>query len=102
MVILGLWLAAVIASSPHLFAFSTVSFIVLLASIGCPSRTLLVGLWAWLNFVLLYLLEASPEHSIFFSGLPKPAFWMLAGVGVAPILLWPVGFALTFRKWIGR
>jgi hypothetical protein len=98
---LVLWLGAVFLQSPHLFAFSSVSFIVLLASLGCPSRILLVALWLWLNLVLLYLLEASPERSLL-AGLPIPAFWMLVGVGLVPILIWPLGFALTFKKWIGR
>jgi hypothetical protein len=99
---LVLWLAAGLLHAPHLFAFASVSFIVLLASIGCPSRKLLAVFWLWLNLVLFYLLEASPEYSLLAWRLPGPALWMLVGIGVVPILIWPLGFALTFRKWMGR
>ncbi len=87
---------------PVLMATGVVTAIVALAALRCPSRLLLAAFWIWLEGILLYLLFESHDRSLSALGLPRPALVMLVGVWLAPILLWPLGFALTFKKWIGR
>ena len=62
-----------------------------------------------MNLVLLYIhrqplaSEVSNHETVdLFFGLPLPAFWMLVGIWVFPVLLWPLGFALTFKQWMRR
>jgi hypothetical protein len=91
-----------LAGFPGVMATGVVTAIVALTALKCPSRLLLAVFWIWLEGILLYLLFASHDQTLSALGLPRPAFVMLAGVWLAPILLWPLGFALTFKKWTGR
>ncbi len=94
-------LAGGLAGLPAVMATGVVTAIVALAALRCPSRLLLAVFWVWIEGVLLYVLLASPDPALRALGLPRPAFVMLAGIWLAPILLWPLGFALTFSKWMG-
>lgn len=91
-----------LAGFPALMATGIVTAIVALTAFKCPSRFLLAAFWIWLETILLYLLFASQEHALSILGLPLPAFVMLAGIWLAPILFWPLGFALSFRKWTDK
>jgi len=63
---------------------------------------LLIAFWIWVTGVVLYLLYLPHDRTLAWLGLPRPAFWMLAGVWLAPILIWPLGFTARFRRWIGK
>ncbi|RPJ59544.1 MAG: hypothetical protein EHM23_13755 [Acidobacteria bacterium] len=91
-----------IVGLPTVMATGVVTGIVALAALKCPSRFLLAAFWIWLEGMLLYLLFASHDRTLSAFGLPRPALVMLAGLWLAPILLWPLGFALTYKKWTGR
>jgi hypothetical protein len=91
-----------LAGSAALMATGVVTAIVALTALKCPSRLLLWAFWIWLEGILLYLLFASHGRTLSVLGFPRPALVMLAGVWLAPILLWPLGFALIFKKWAGR
>ncbi len=91
-----------LAGFAGVMATGVVTAIVALTALKCPSRALLAVFWIWLEGILLYLLFASHDRTLAVLGLPRPAFVMLAGVWLAPILLWPLGFTLTFKKWAGR
>ncbi len=91
-----------LAGFPVAMATGAVTAIVALTALKCPSRALLAAFWIWLEGTLLYLLFASHDRTLAVLGLPRPAFVMLAGVWLAPILFWPLGFAVTFKKWTGR
>ncbi len=91
-----------LAGFPVVMATGAVTAIVALTALKCPSRTLLAVFWMWLEGILLYLLLTSHDRTLAVFGLPRPAFVMLAGLWLAPILLWPLGFAITFKRWTGR
>ncbi|RPI27119.1 MAG: hypothetical protein EHM61_09550 [Acidobacteria bacterium] len=90
-----------IFSLPALMATGAVTAIVALTGLKCPSRFLLVAFWVWLEGVFLYLVFQSHDLTSSAFGLPRPALLMLLGVWLAPVLIWPVGFALTFKRWMG-
>ncbi len=104
LLLMGLLAALIggIFALPAIMATGSVTAIVALAALKCPSRFLLGAFWVWLEAIILYLLFASDDLAPSTLGLPRPALVMLAGVWLAPMLLWPLGFALTFKKWIGR
>lgn len=89
-----------------LFTFAIVNVLVSLAALRLRSRWLLGSFWIWLNLVLWHLCTRTvpdPREAAgvgLLLGLPEPAFWMLFGIWVFPVLLWPLGFALAFRRWI--
>lgn len=85
-----------------LFALAVVTSIVALTALRCSSRLLLIAFWVWMTGILLYLLYFPHDRTPTWFGLPRPAFWMLAGVWLAPILIWPLGFTARFRRWIGK
>ena len=100
-----LLLVAMLLSMVPLLVVSAVSVMVLLASLKLDSGALLFSFWLWMNLVLLYLwsqpVDSNPQQLLVL-GLPVPAFWMLLGVWIIPVLIWPLGFALTFGKWSQR
>ncbi|HXK61405.1 MAG TPA: hypothetical protein PLP42_16080, partial [Acidobacteriota bacterium] len=85
-----------------LMVTGAVTSIVALTGLECPSRLLLGVFWIWLEAVLLYLLFAANDPTLSFWGLPRPAVLMLIGVWLAPVLIWPVGFLWTFKRWVGK
>ncbi|RPJ86313.1 MAG: hypothetical protein EHM18_06890 [Acidobacteria bacterium] len=91
-----------IVGLPVVMATGVVTAIVAITALKCPSRLLLAAFWIWLEGILLYLLFAAHDRTLSVFGLPRPALVMLAGLWLAPILLWPLGFALTYKKWTGR
>lgn len=96
-----LLLAWMLTSNLKLVILGIVSFIVALTSLKLSSKLLLGSFWIWMNLVLLYL--SREDHSLsLVLGLPLPAFWMLFGIWMVPVLLWPLGFALTFKRWSRR
>ena len=100
-----LLLASILLEHHELFAVSLVSTVVSLAAVGGAPRIPLILFWGWVTFVLLYLLKGSTEgesEGVLMLGIPEAAFWMLFGVGIVPVVLWPLYFLLDFRKWIGR
>jgi hypothetical protein len=99
--LLGL-LAGLVFSLEVVFGLAVVTTIVALTAMRCRSRLLLVAFWVWMAGVLLYLLRFSGDRTLIWPGLPRPAFWMLAGVWLAPILIWPLGFTARFKRWIEK
>lgn len=90
---------------PGLFIISIVTSLSSLARLGGASRWLSVSFWIWLNCILLYLLFASrPVETdgaiVLIGGLPVPAFWMLVGIWIVPVFIWPLGFLVTFKAWL--
>ena len=85
-----------------LFAVAAVTFIVALAALRCSPRALLMAFWIWITGLILYLLYFANDTTLSWLGPPRPAFWMLAGVWLAPILIWPLGFTARFKHWIGK
>lgn len=90
---------------PSLFVISIVTSLSALAGLAGAPRWLAASFWIWLNLVLLYLLSASTPgdahdavHLV--GGLPEPAFWMLVGIWIVPLFIWPLGFLLTFKGWL--
>ncbi|MGH9341487.1 MAG: hypothetical protein ACRD1R_18340 [Acidobacteriota bacterium] len=98
---LTLLLVSMIAVSAPLFAVSIVSTIVSLTSLGSPSRLLMLALWLWLNLVLS-IIFLQPASEILLFGLSLPAFWMLFGIWIVPVLIWPLGFLLDFKSWMRK
>lgn len=96
-----LLLAGMLTSNLKLVILGIVSFIVALTSLKLSSKLLLGSFWIWMNLVLLYLSREDHSSSLVL-GLPLPAFWMLFGIWIVPVLLWPLGFALTFKRWSRR
>ncbi len=71
---------------------------------GAPTRLVIV-FGAWVGGVLVYLLLAGSPGSLEAApllGLPASAFWMLFGIWVIPVLIWPLGFLRHFRRWKDR
>lgn len=94
------WLAL-----PHLFVLSIVTTLSSLAGLAGTPKWLHVSFWIWLNCILLYLLSTpAPEEAhgavALIAGLPAPAFWMLIGIWIVPVFIWPLGFLLTFKAWL--
>lgn len=100
-----LWLIAAWFSSEALFAVAVVSSVVSLTAVGGVSRWALAAFWMWVTGVLLYLVLApagSGGDLYLVAGIPVATFWMLLGIWLLPMILWPVVFAVTFRKWMKR
>ena len=102
-------LTSMIVSNVPFFAIGMVSFIVALTATRSCSRLLLLLFWIWMNLVLVYLCgrpvvseEPNPDTVYLLLGLPVPAFWMLFGIWIFPVLLWPLGFALTHKQWMRK
>ncbi len=102
-------LVSMVVSNVTLFAIGMVSFIVALVANGSCSRLLLLLFWIWMNLVLVYLCsqpvvteEPNPDTVYLLLGLPVSAFWMLFGIWIFPVFLWPLGFALTHKQWMRR
>lgn len=68
---------------------------------GAPGRLcLLFGFWtAGVLAFLLWAGEVEPGQAGRFFGLPTAAFWMILGIWVVPVLIWPLGFARHFGRW---
>ena len=102
---LVLLLVAVVLANASLFAVAVVSSIVSLTAVGGVPRWSLLAFWLWVNLVILYLIsEPSGEgiDLILVSGIPVSAFWMLMGIWLMPIVIWPLAFFIGFRKWTGQ
>ena len=95
-----------LVGNPSLLGLGIVTTIVVLVWESAVPKVLLIAFWLWLNTVLLFLVwnplgvEIYEEPFVF--GLPLRTFVMLFGVWIVPILLWPVGFAVYFRRWISK
>lgn len=101
---LFLFLSGALLGSSYLLGVSLVGVIASLAGLGGAPRRLLFLFWGWTTSVLLTLLllpEASTDRDVLtLVGVPLPMLVMLAGIGIIPLLLWPIGFLLTFRDWL--
>ena len=101
--LLGLLISPWLAQ-PYLFVLSIVTTLSSLAGLVGTPKWLCVSFWIWLNCVLLYLLSTPlPEEAqgvVLIAGLPAPAFWMLVGIWIVPVFIWPLGFLLTFKTWL--
>jgi len=102
---LSLLLLAVLLGNSTLFALAVVSSIVSLTGVsGVPRRPLLV-FWIWVNLVLLYLIS-EPSGTGYevrlVAGIPVSAFWMLLGIWLIPVFLWPLVFYAGFKDWVNR
>jgi len=100
---LFLWLIAVLLSNAALFSVAVVSSIVSLTAVRGVPRWPLLCFWLWVGGILLYLLAEPTSEGLdvtLVAGVPISTFWMLLGVWLVPILLWPVAFAVNFRKWM--
>ena len=98
-------LASILLEHHGLFAISLVAIVVSLAAVGGAPRTPLILFWVWVTFVLLYLLNGltvGESEKVLILGIPEAAFCMLIGVGIVPVVLWPLYFLFDFKKWIGR
>jgi hypothetical protein len=95
-------LIAALFSLHGLLAFGTATLLVGLVGFSDASRRLLMVFWIWLEITLLYLVYFSGDRAPFWFGLPLPAWVMLLGVWLIPVLIWPLGFAKDFRKWLER
>ena len=96
-------LLAVLLASGALFAVAVVSAIVSITAVRSVPRWPLLSFWLWASTILLYLVSepaAGGDEVRLVMGIPLPAFWMLLGFWLVPILLWPLSFLLTFRNWI--
>lgn len=93
---------------PFLLALGIVLLIAGLASLGGAPRRLLFIFWAWLLVVLFTLLFdwMSPgvlwDEQMLLMGLPGSTFLMLLGIWIVPILILPLGFLFTFRRWVRK
>jgi hypothetical protein len=100
-----LLLVAGILAIPTLFAVAVVSSIVTLTAVrGVPILPLII-FWFWINLVLFYLISEpsrSGADSGLILGIPMSLFWMLVGIGLVPVLIWPLAFFLNFRSWKSR
>ena len=98
-------LVGVLLASPGLFAFAIVSSIVSLTAVPDAPRWALLSFCLWVNLVLLYLVSepsADAENVRLVAGFPMPALWMLLGIWLIPIIIWPLAFLIGFRKWMSR
>lgn len=93
---------------PFLLALGIVLLIVALAALGGAPGGLLFLFGGWLLAVLLILLFdwMSPgflwDQQLLVLGLPGSTFLMLLGIWVLPILILPLGFLLTFHRWLRK
>ncbi|MFZ0430110.1 MAG: hypothetical protein WAO20_18475 [Acidobacteriota bacterium] len=71
---------------------------------GAPRRpVLLFGCWtAGVLAVLLWSGTTSGAAAAPFLGLPWTTVWMLVGIWLAPLLIWPLSFLLGFHRWKER
>ena len=103
---LALLLISILLECQVLFAFSLVSAITFLTAVGKKvPRLPLILFWLWVNAVLVYLMAGPDENvrgSDLIPGIPESALWMLIGVGIIPMMLWPLVFLLDFKKWMDR
>ena len=100
-----LLLAGVLLGDSALFAVAVVSSIVSLTAVRGVPRWPLLSFWVWVNLVLLYLVsEGNVEGSDvrLVAGIPLSAFWMLLGIWLVPVILWPLAFFVNFRKWMSQ
>jgi hypothetical protein len=85
---------------------AVITIIISLTAFGKVPRLLLWTLWVWLNIILIYLncldFAEFPNGEARLIGLPLPTFWMLVGVWILPVVVWPLGFALFFRSWMSK
>lgn len=85
-------------------ALSIATVISAVAATRGVSRGLVVAFWVWLNAIFGCLLH--PEfvftRILSLEVTPAPLTLMLVGIWILPVLLWPLGFALTFDKWRKR
>ncbi|MEJ2077895.1 MAG: hypothetical protein P8020_05070 [Acidobacteriota bacterium] len=73
-----------------------------LAIWGSAPRRLVVVFGIWTAGILAYLLwsgDSAPDTTMKLLGLPAPAFWMLLGIWVVPLLIWPLSFIRDFDRW---
>lgn len=88
-----------------IMAMGGVGLLSCLAVWGNAPRRLVVVFGVWTAGVLAYLLwsgDLALEVTGRLLGLPAPAFWMLLGIWVAPLLIWPLSFIRDFRRWKGQ
>jgi len=94
--------------SPFLLVLGIVSLIVSLASLGGAPRGLLLLFGAWLLAVLVVLLLDMTFPGFLWKendlvlGLPNSTFLMLFGIWIVPVLILPLGFLLTFNRWLRK
>jgi hypothetical protein len=65
---------------------------------------LIFGLWVLLVIVSLLVGAMAPkdcwtENDLVF-GLPFPTLLLIAGLWIIPVFLLPLGFLLSFRRWL--
>lgn len=94
LVSLILTLVGVLLATPLLVALGGPTLIVLLAALGKKvPGILLIAFWIWVVAVLLGLILLGDQSS------PSAALYMLIGIWLFPVLLWPLGFARFFDNW---
>lgn len=92
-------------SSDWLMAAGGVGCLCALAGWGGAPRHLVLGFGFWTAAVLAYLLHSgdrSVAETGTLGGLPRPSLWMLLGIWVVPVFIWPLGFLRHFRRWKGQ
>jgi len=100
-----LLLVAVLLANSLLFAVAVVSSIVSLTAVRRVPRWPLLSFWLWVNLVLLYLVSepnVDGGNLQLVAGIPVSAFWMLLGIWLVPIILWPLAFFVSFRNWMSQ
>jgi hypothetical protein len=98
-------LVAVLLANSLLFAVAVVSSIVSLTAVRGVPRWPLLSFWLWVNLVLLYLVSEPNVDGVnlqLVMGIPVSAFWMLLGIWLVPIVLWPLAFFMSFRNWMSQ
>lgn len=92
--------------SAPVFAVALVGIIVSIAGLGGAPQWLLLTFWVGTTAILLSLLflpeEATCRDSLLLMGMPLRMVLMIVGVWIVPLLIWPIGFLLTFRRWLEK
>lgn len=96
-----MFVGAVLFKNPFWFALSITGILVFLTALAFPSKPLLMVFGCWLVGVFTFLHWVGDQTDGIL-GLPAPAFAMLAGIWIIPILIWPLGFLLAFRRWFDQ
>lgn len=94
--------------NPVLLASGSILLIVSLALLGKAPLGIVLLFAVWLLSVLasLIFVWATPtvpgEETPLILGLPAPTFLMILGIWVLPILIFPLGFLLSFERWLRK
>jgi hypothetical protein len=95
-------LTGALFESSWIMAVGVVGALSFLAIWGNAPRRFSLIFGVWTSGVLGYLLwsgDLAPDVTGRLWGLPAPSFWMLLGIWLVPLLIWPLSFIRDFGRW---